>query len=58
MNITGINKMDSREMNVVGESAVSAAPRPWTKPTLERLSLKDALAGGTHLSNDVTSGTS
>ena len=54
--ITGNNNMDSRETNVAGESA--AASRPWTKPTLERLSLKDALAGGTHSSSDTSVQTS
>lgn len=37
--------MESQEVKVASESIDSSAQRPWTKPTLERLSLKQALKG-------------
>lgn len=39
------SNMDTREINTPSESVTGAAALPWTKPTLERLSLKQALAG-------------
>jgi|GEM_PF-3925880 len=35
--------MDTNEVKVASDSTENSAPLPWTKPTLERLSLKQAL---------------
>ena len=48
------NNMDTREINTPSESATSAAPLPWTKPTLERLSLKQAMFGAGGASADTS----